>query len=526
MGSSVLLRPVKQILLMKRIFTSAFAIAFVLVSCDPDRIKGPQENTASFKEVGQIILTGGETAAEISAFDPKTKKLFVTNATKPAIDIIDLSDPTSPVFLEELRFWGGGVNSVSVKDGLLAAAIEADPKTDPGRVVIWNTSDLHAEPVMVTVGALPDMVTFSPDGKYILSANEGESSEDNSIDPNGSISIIDVKRNFQVVTLDFTSFNGQIDLLKLKGFRVFNASDLAADTEPEYVTVSQDSKIAWVTLQENNAIARINLVTKSIEEINPLGFKNHMLPSNELDPSDRDGSVLFGSWPVQGMYLPDGIAAFGKGNHPYLITANEGDSRIRPTSDDALPPAEEGDIFNEEERIKDVDLDPIAFPNAASLQSDASIGRLKITNTLGDKDNDGDFDVLHTFGSRSFSIWNGATGKLEFDSGNELEKFLLSQSPSLYDDGRSDDKGVEPESVTIGKMGKYTVAFIGLERADAVVLVEVSNPSAPVFLQVLHTGDAPEGVLFIPANESPNEKSILVVSSEGDGVVKVFQPGI
>lgn len=512
---------------MRKIFTPVIILSLILFeSCDPDRIKGPKENAASFREVGEITLVGGETAAEISAFDPKTKKLFVTNATKPAIDVIDLSDPTNPVYLEDLRFSGGGVNSVSVKDGLLAAAVEAEDKTNPGKVLVWKTDHLHDEPVIIPVGSLPDMVVFSDDGKFIVTANEGEASEDNLTDPNGSVSIIEVKRNFKATTIDFTPFENQLASLKQKGYRVFNAPSLAADTEPEYVAISDDSRTAWVTLQENNAIARIDLMTKSIEQISPLGFKNHLLSGNELDPSDKDGAVVHGQWPVQGMYLPDGIAVFGKGFHQFLITANEGDSRIRPTNDDALPPNEEGDIFNEEERIKDVDLDPVAFPNAAALQKDASIGRIKITNTLGDTDGDGDFDNLHSFGARSFSIWNGQSGKLVFDSGSELEKFVLSQSPSMYDDSRSDDKGVEPESVTVGKMGKYTVGFIGLERADAVVIVELSNPSSPVFLQVLHTGDAPEGVLFVPATDSPNGKSILIVSAEGDGTVKIFQPGM
>lgn len=512
---------------MRKIFTPVFILSLILFqSCDPDRIKGPKENAASFREVGEIILTGGETAAEISAFDPRTKKLFVTNATKPAIDVIDLSDPTNPIFLEALRFSGGGVNSVSVKDGLLAAAIEAEVKTNPGKVLVWNTEHLHDEPVTVPVGALPDMVAFSDDGKFIVTANEGESSEDNLVDPNGSVSVIEVKKNFKVTTLDFSPFENQLSSLKQKGYRVFNAPTLAADTEPEYVAISDDSKTAWVTLQENNAVARINLVTKSIEQISPLGFKDHLLTGNGLDPSDRDGAVTHGKWPVQGMYLPDGIAFFGKPFQPFVITVNEGDSRIRPTSDDALPPTEEGDIYNEEERIKDVDLDPVAFPNADVLQADAAIGRLKITNTLGDKDGDRDYDNLYAFGARSFSIWNGHSGKLIFDSGSELEKFVLSQSPSLYDDSRSDDKGAEPENVTIGKMGRYTVGFIGLERADAVVIVELSNPTSPVYLQVLHTGDAPEGVLFVPATDSPNGKSILIVSAEGDGSVKIFQPGM
>jgi DNA-binding beta-propeller fold protein YncE len=196
---------------MRKIFTPVFILSLILFeSCDPDRIKGPKENAASFREVGEITLEGGETAAEISAFDPKTKKLFVTNATKPAIDVIDLSDPTNPIFLEDLRFSGGGVNSVSVKDGLLAAAVEAEDKTSPGKVFVWHTDQLHDEPVIVPVGSLPDMVAFSDDGKFIVTANEGESSEDNLVDPNGSVSIIEVKKNFQVTTIDFAPFENQL----------------------------------------------------------------------------------------------------------------------------------------------------------------------------------------------------------------------------------------------------------------------------------------------------------------------------
>jgi hypothetical protein len=142
---------------------------------------------------------------------------------------------------------------------------------------------------------------------------------------------------------------------------------------------------------------------------------------------------------------------------------------------------------------------------------------------MGDTDGDGDYDELHTFGSRSFTIWNGTTGERIFDSGNQLEKFLVTQSPGLYDDSRSDDKGVEPENRAIGTIGGRHIAFFGLERADAIVVVDVTNPYSPLFIQVLHTNDAPEGVLFIPAKDSPNKKSTLVVSCEGDGVVNVFQ---
>ena len=207
----------------------------------------------------------------------------------------------------------------------------------------------------------------------------------------------------------------------------------------------------------------------------------------------------------------------------FIISANEGDSRIRPTDDDILPPPndEEGDIFNEEDRVEDVVLDPTKFPDA-SIQDDDKLGKLKITNTLGDVDGDGDYDELYSFGTRSFTIRNGSSGKIVYESGKKLEEFLLEQEFSLYDDSRSDDKGTEPESVTTGKIGPRTLAFVALERADALVIVDVTHPSSPIYLQVLHTGDAPEGVLFIPKHESPINKSLVVTSCEGDGTVQVF----
>lgn len=501
------------------------ASAFIATSCDRFEDHPNYEKLTRFTKVGEVALAGGETAAEISAYDPETKRLFVVNAVKSAIDVIDMENPFDLVYENEIPItpYGAGVNSVSVSHGLFAAAVESNPKTDPGNVVIWRTKDLSLLSV-VPVGSLPDMVTFSPNGRYILSANEGEPSEDYTVDPNGSVSVIKVP-GFAAVTIDFASFASQQALLKTKGFRTPGpaGTTFAQDVEPEYVAVSEDSRKAWVTLQENNALARIDLQSGKIDEILPLGFKDHSLPGNELDPSDRDNMVYLKSWPVKGMFLPDGIAAFRSGGANLVITANEGDSRIRPTGDDALPPLEEGDLFNEELRIGSAVLDPVKFPNAAALQMNSSLGRLKITNTLGDIDGDGDFDQLYSFGTRSFTIRNGADGSIVYESGSTIEKYLLEQSFSSYDDGRSDDKGAEPESVTVGKVGPRTLAFVALERVDAVVVVDVTNPAAPFYWQVLHTGDAPEGVLFIPAHESPNGNSLLVTSCEGDGTVQVFQ---
>src|SRR5688500_13115370 len=216
-----------------------------------------------FKEIGSLTI-GGLGAAEISAFDAKTNKLFVVNNSNPLnnkIDVIDFRNPALPVLIGSISMapYGGLVNSVDAKNGLLAAGIESLNKQEKGKVAVFTTSD-YSLVKSVTVGALPDMVTYSPDGKYILSANEGEPNSSYTVDPLGTVSIISVKDNYSVSTLDFSSFASQESFLKSKGLRVYgpNAS-FAQDMEPEYITVSEDSRTAWVTLQENNAVAKINI---------------------------------------------------------------------------------------------------------------------------------------------------------------------------------------------------------------------------------------------------------------------------
>lgn len=488
----------------------ALSSLLLLAGCDPSDHPYNHENPASFTEISTIDI-GEAGAAEISAFDPSTKKLFtVTNAgATTTIEVLDLTNPASPVRIHSINIspFGGGVNSVSVSEGKVAAAIEGFVKTDAGKVVIFKTSD-YSVVKQITVGALPDMVTYSPDGKYILTANEGEPDTDYLVDPIGTVSIISVQNNYAVTTLDFSSFASQENFLKSKGFRVFGPTGFAKNIEPEYVTISLDSKTAWVTLQENNAIAKIDIRSKRITNIFPLGFKNYNLDANAIDPSDRDGGIIPGKWKLKSMYQPDAIAVGEDNGIPYLFTANEGDVR-------------EWNAFVESKRIKDLTLDPVAFPDGATLKQDANLGRLNVTTTLGDAGNDGDFDELYSFGARSFSIWNGFNGQLVYDSKNNLEQEAI--TAGKYDDGRSDDKGVEPEAITLGYVGRTPVAFVGMERADAVAIYDVSNPYHPEFIKILSTGDAPEGLLFIPAKDSPTRKSLLVVSSEGDGTIKIYQ---
>lgn len=469
-----------------------------------------------FNEVGELQLRGGRDAAEISAFDPSSGLLFVTNnAIGNRIDVIDINNPTSPIYrdsieVEALPKTKLTLNSLAVKNGLLAVAVSNSVKQSNGIVYVFKTDDFSLIK-SIKVGAMPDMVTFTNDGKTILTANEGEPNEAYTKDPEGTVSVISINDNYELTTISFASYNDSTEILSKKGFRVFgpNAS-LSMDVEPEYIAISDDNLTAFVTLQENNGIAAIDIPSRTIKEIFPLGYKNFNLEGNEIDVCDLDKSIIQSKWPIKGMYQPDAIIYYETINGKYLLTANEGDSR-------------DYSGFSEENRIVDLHLDPTIFIDSLAFKSCDNIGRLKVTNTLGDTDNDGDFDELYTFGCRSFSIWDANTGKLIMDSGNLLESNLI-ENTNLYDDSRSDDKGIEPEGVTIGKVNGHIIGFIGLERGNAVISYDLTDPSAIEFLQVLKTGIGPEGMLFIDKENSPNDKSMLIVSSEIDGKIKIYQP--
>jgi hypothetical protein len=495
---------------MKKIYLF-LGIVPLFMACEND----PQVNPIveiNFKEVARVQI-GGTAAAEITAYDPITKQLFVVNnSAGSTVDIIEFSG-TGNVYKKgsiAVAPFGGGVNSVAVTNGLLAMAVEASTKTDNGSVVIFRTDNLTRPIANVKVGALPDMVTFSPNGRFIVTANEGEPNANYSIDPVGSVSIIDVFNNFQVATLGFDGFESRKNELISRGYRVFGpGANLAKDTEPEYVTIDQNSEVAWVTLQENNGIARVNLMKQTIEDIFPMGLKDIRQPGNEMDASDRDGGVNLKNWPIYSFYMPDAITYFHSGNTNYIITANEGDTREYST-------------YAEEVRVKDIRLNPVQFPDWAELRKDNNIGRYTITKSAGDDNQDGIYETLYGIGGRSFTVWNGDNGQKVVDY-NRLEIDFLAAAASLYDDGRSDNKGVEPEAITIGQIHDKQLVFVGLERTDGIMVYEQNGVSGFNFVQLIQTGDAPEGLLFIPASQSPNGKDLLVVSSEGDGVIRVYQ---
>jgi DNA-binding beta-propeller fold protein YncE len=520
--------------------------------------------------------------AEIVAFHPASKSAFVTvdtSAEKSSFRRVDLAGLATTALQNPLvasnmsagatvsvaahvndgQFTAGGVQSLDVSGNLLAIAIQAATKTDNGVVAFYRLDASGAANFLkkVTVGSLPDGVAFSPDGRYLVVANEGELSNTFSadgIDPEGTISVIAVNEGVpsnMATTLDFKAFNsgGARSAELPAGVRIGRAgASVAQDLEPEYVTVSADSKTAYVSLQENNAIAVVDLDSKRITKVFALGYKDHGLARNKIAASDRysNGSSSASAhtsiptlerYPgLYGVYMPDGVAAYTVDGKTYVLTANEGDDR-----DDFLNP-------DETARVSSLTLDAAAFPDGAALKNNAELGRLTVmamhaAGRFGDTDGDGDYDRLYVLGARSFSVFDPESGALVHDSGDDFERIVynhiddesnvatklkLIQAGQVL--GRLDNKGPEPESVVIGQVGKATYAFIGLERTSAVLVYDITNPTAPRFVQLvrnttdLDNGDiSPEGMKFVPAAQSPTGKALLLVGYEISGSMAVYQ---
>ena len=477
-----------------------------------------------------------EGAAEIAAFDPISQSLFVTNGFTGAIDVIDLADPTNPAFVQTLDPQNpdlAGPTSVSVHDGVVAAGF---PNTDdfaPGQVVFFDADGTLLS--SVTVGVLPDMVTFTPDGSAVVVANEGEPEgyEPGQIDPEGSISIIDLSRGAEslddsdALTAGFQALTpAHID----GSTRIFGpGSTIAQDLEPEYVAVSSDSSTAWVTLQENNAMAVVDLNGGLVTQVVGLGFVDHMMSG--IDPSDRDDAINIGPVPVWGMRQPDAIASFEVEGATYLVTANEGDAR-------------DYDGLEEEVRIEDLTLDATAFPNAAELQVEEVLGRLEVTNVNGDADGNGEYEQLYSYGSRSITIFD-ATGNIVWDSGDTIEQTVALALPDDFNstndengtfDSRSDAKGPEPEGLVVGEAFGHRYVFVGLERVGGFMVWDLEDPAAPEMLMYVNPRDftgvaaegtaddlAPEGLAFISDDDSPTGTPLLTVTNEVSGTVSIYE---
>ncbi|SET29613.1 choice-of-anchor I family protein [Thalassotalea agarivorans] len=608
----------------KKIIALALSAVFALTACDGDDgldgqagidgvngINGidgkngsPQLDIAivgRFKTGDEEVL--GKSAAEIVQFHQASQSAFAVNGDQNAIEVISLANlpnesianPTSASTLSSQQFTFaaevdvvvgnsnekmtlGGANSIAIHGNVLAIAVAASTKQDKGAVLFYELDDAGQGSFMhaVAVGPLPDMVTFAPNGNYVLVANEGEPNSDYSNDPEGSISVIDIADGViakEASTINLTSdivFSS--DLLaatdydtddKRKGLLI-NAglklagpagTTLAQSLEPEYIAVAHDSKTAYVSFQENNAIGRIDIDNGTIE-IKPLGYKHW--GDFDIDYTNKDEIPSFRRLNnVYGMYQPDTIATYQWQGSSFIVSANEGDAR-------------DYDGYSEEVRVKDIiDPDELNLTLSDALQrlydetgGSDGLGRLKVTTAMGDADNNGVYEALYAYGARSFSIWD-QHGNLVFDSGDDFEKIAAAVLGNNFNsthtenkgDNRSDDKGGEPEALAIGTIGDKTYSFIGLERSSEFFVYDVTSPFDARFVQYFNNRDytvsyeldddlsnpcdvtegmdcanadlagdlGPESIYFVEQQNSPNGEALLIVGNEVSGTVTVYQ---
>jgi len=533
---------------------------------------GSTSNTANGSELKLLASysTGsGIAGAEISAVDAKSKRLFITNGKTNSIEIVDISNVKKPKLVKSVSLTDKGVTgiqSVAAKNGVVVVAASVGEATAAGKVFIMDTNGVLRAGATdgVTVGVLPDSIHISPNGRYVITADEAQPKNycltsgvlTETTDPKGSVSIIDLQaKSLSATVLDFTSFNDRKSAITYAGGRVFGpGATVAQDLEPEYVTISPDGSTAWVTLQENNAIATVDLASKSIVGISGLGFKNHNLYNTGLDSSDRDNVIDIGARNIQGMYQPDAIGSVVAGGNTYLFTANEGDAREYACLMGGTDPTK---LEAEDLRLSAAGDSTLS----STFKSDAVAGRMKVTPfspasvtgtvvTANTK-----VSTPYAFGARSFSVWKAPTldgvfpAERVFDSGDEIERIVATQRPKLFNadwntttglvssfESRSASKGPEPEGLAIGTAYGRTWMILVLERDSGVMLYDITNPVMPQFRQYLNTsipgGDiilgtagnvSPEGALFLDGKNSPTGKPMFVISYELSGTVAMFE---
>lgn len=502
---------------------------------DNDNVAPVPSNEIALNYIGSFDPSGANTSTcEIVVHDPASQRLFTTSAIAGFLDIISFADPTAPTVVSSIDMnVYGGVTSVAVKNGIVAVASPNTNEALNGSVVFFTTNGVFLK--QVTVGALPDMITFSPDGTKVMTANEGQPNADYSVDPEGSVSVIDISGGIpaltqaNVTTLLFTAYNSQEATLVASGVRKLKAtSTMSQDFEPEYITISTDSQKAWVSLQENNAIAEINLTNTTISNVWALGTKDISIPGNGMDISDNNGQVLIANWPMKAFYLPDGISNYTSGGNTFIVTANEGDEK-------------EYTGFTERTTVgaATYTLDPAIFPNASVLKQSYNMGRFRVTNLNGNTDADADFETINCVGTRSFSIFNATTKQIVYDSGDDFERYTAATLPGLFNadhednvaKGRSRAKGPEPEGVTTAQIGNQTFAFISLERVGGVMVYNVTNPNAVTFVDYknsrstsAYAGDhGPEGITYIKPENSTTGKGYILVANEISGTITIFE---
>ena len=516
---------------------------------------------------GQYNVDGG--VMEIVAYNQATEWAYAINGQSGKLAAIPLAGLTAGAHVEELTgteidvkalveaedstFQYGDMTSVAISPDstTLAAALQAQGSNDAGRVALFTCEEdgtLTLE-ALVETGAQPDMVTFAGDS-VVLTADEGEPREgygENIADPKGSVTVVDVEAQESTV-VDFSAFDSQRDQLAEDGIVLKKGSAPSVDLEPEYIAVSGGK--AYVTLQENNAIAVLDIESQAFEGVYSAGFEDHSTTAIDLDKKD-DAYDPQTYESLLGIRMPDGIAAFTVEGTTYLVTANEGDAREWGDED-------QGTFYLSEDE-RDFGEEGVTSPTGAITAENSGLeGKVVFFKT---EDFDGlDPEKDYVFGGRSFTVFQATENGLEevFTSGDDFEALTAQYVPEHFNasndnavlDDRSGKKGPEAESVTVGTVDGKTYAFVALERTGGVMAYDVTDPEAITFVNYVNTRDfgttvegseeyedgeldkwvtggdvAPEGLLFLDAASSPNGEPLLLAACEVSGTVAVYQLG-
>ena len=518
------------------------------------------EATLKITEITSITSGDGEGSSEIAAFHAGSKRIFATNGVKNTIDIYDISVVATPkkVGSVALSPYGNDVTSVAAGKNVVVAVVNVSdkfsatgvPTTTNGKIVVFDTDGkvLSSPDVL---GVLPDSVTFAPNGTTALIAIEAQpvcakddpatsAKEDTDYtkasDPVGGVTVADLSNPASPV-LRFAGFaQFTVADMRAKGIALSSVvNSVAKDFEPEFVT-AVDNNYAYVTIQEANAIGKLNITTATFESVTR-AFESKV-SKVARDTSDKDSGAGPRTYAnVVGASQPDAIAGFKVGAGEYFLTANEGDAR-------------EYTCLNDDLRGASLKVDARRFPSWATLAGLPALGRAKVNPNIGDKDGDGDIDTIHLRGSNSMTMYRN--GIAIWDSADLLDQIQttafgvanINGSHSLSSDkstmnyvgqDRSDDKGAEPEGVAVGMVGDRRIAILGLERMSALAVFDITQPRNPVFQEWLQMLPAtatpakdvkywsPEGIVFVPAAQSPSGKALIITSFELSGSLSIHQ---
>lgn len=551
------------------------SIAMNIVGSVRDEVTLP----ASILPIAQNVRVCKKLAAESVAYDPFSRHLFVANQADLSLDIYSVSDifanprtaqPFRKIYTNQLFSAGETAvwtpDHVDVRWGLVAFAMSASPVTDPGRVALLDSNGRLLR--KYTVGSRPDMLAYTPNGRYIVVANEGRPDDTYTRDPEGSISIVDpwsvmLGSRASVRTAGFGRFNARKEQLIAEGIRIYGpcsrspdqscdrdgSATVAQDLEPVFLAISKDSSTAWVNLEANNAIAKVDIDRATVLDLLPLGLKDHMLAGNELDAT-RDKAFDLRNWPVLGMYMASAGATFSDRGKEYLVTVNRGNWREVGSYD------EKTDVAT---ACANGQLDPVT---CGPINAPAAIPSLKIARYPHryDPAELPKIDAPYSYGGRSFSILSDQ-GRRIYDSGSQLEALTYRACPAFFNsqsdqntfDDRSGQKGPEPQGVTVGRIGHRQYAFIALKRIGGIMAYDVTDPQNPIFQQYINNRDfavepknslsvlpppyddtelyvncdagdiQPEDVVFVDAWRSPTHEPLLLVTSDYSGSMTIFR---